>query len=376
MTTTYYITSTKYSIHERQNKSGKVYDVIFRVITQDGFTKQKKLSGFTSKALAKKAHTEFITTKCEFVSENPFKRKDLQKKDAYVKDLISKYIATLPNQNKESTIYDKKNIYAKFIIPQLGQFKIYELTKEKLYQWQDDIWSMKNPKTGEHYSYQYLSNIRTQLSSFLSWCETRYGIPNAFSQIQKPKRRTQKSEMQIWTRDDFDRFISVVDNPMYHALFTMLFFTGRRKGEVLALTNEDIHPSYINFSKTYSRKTIDGTPYKITSTKADKVSSTPICKTLQKELESYQGDSPFFFGGEYPLHENNINNNFKKYCKIAGIQPIRIHDLRHSFVSMLIHLGANFMVVADLIGDTVEQVTKTYAHMYNEDKIKIIEMLD
>ena len=53
-----------------------------------------------------------------------------------------------------------------------------------------------------------------------------------------------------------------------------------------------------------------------------------------------------------------------------------MHDLRHSFVSMLIHLGANFMVVADLIGDTVEQVTQTYGHVYDSDKFKIIAMLN
>ena len=42
---------------------------------------------------------------------------------------------------------------------------------------------------------------------------------------------------------------------------------------------------------------------------------------------------------------------------------------------MLIHMGANLMVVAELIGDTVEQVTKTYAHMYDEDKMSIIKKL-
>ncbi|MFQ9738883.1 MAG: hypothetical protein ACLR06_15010 [Christensenellaceae bacterium] len=57
------------------------------------------------------------------------------------------------------------------------------------------------------------------------------------------------------------------------------------------------------------------------------------------------------------------------------MNPIRIHDLRHSYVSMLIHLGANLMVVADLIGDTVEQVTKTYGHMYETDKRAIVEKL-
>jgi hypothetical protein len=43
---------------------------------------------------------------------------------------------------------------------------------------------------------------------------------------------------------------------------------------------------------------------------------------------------------------------------------------------MLIHLGANLMVVADLIGDTVEQVMKTYGHLYQEDKLNILSKID
>ena len=42
---------------------------------------------------------------------------------------------------------------------------------------------------------------------------------------------------------------------------------------------------------------------------------------------------------------------------------------------MLIHLGVNLMVVADLIGDTVEQVTKTYGHLYVSDKLEAVKKL-
>lgn len=41
-------------------------------------------------------------------------------------------------------------------------------------------------------------------------------------------------------------------------------------------------------------------------------------------------------------------------------------------MSLCIHLGATVYVVADLIGDTVEQVLKTYGHLYEEDKLKVI----
>ena len=178
--------------------------------------------------------------------------------------------------------------------------------------------------------------------------------------------------MQFWTRAEFDKFIETVDNPTYHAFFSTLFFTGRRKGEVLALSPNDVKTNNISFNKSLTRKTLTDDAYEITSTKTEKVTSTPICAPLKAELQNYivpQGQ--FFFGGDKPLAENTVRRAFNFYSSKAGVKQIRIHDLRHSFVSMLIHLGANLPVVADLIGDTLEQVTKTYAHLYEED-IQII----
>lgn len=148
-----------------------------------------------------------------------------------------------------------------------------------------------------------------------------------------------------------------------------------KKGEVLALTPENVKSNSIVFSKTYSRKTIDGSPYKITSTKNEKQNSTPICDTLQNILKEYEPQTPFFFGGESPIHENTVSHAFDRYVNKSGVTKIRMHDLRHSFVSMCIHLGASVYVVADLIGDTVEQILKTYGHLYNEDKYEIIKKI-
>ena len=182
--------------------------------------------------------------------------------------------------------------------------------------------------------------------------------------------------MQFWTREEFEKFIEVVDNQTYRTLFSMLFYTGRRKGEVFALSPADVTENGIKFNKSLTRKTLDNATYKITSTKTEKVATTPICKPLKKELQEYVvPKGQFFFGGDAPLTDNTIRRVFNKYCEIANVKQIRIHDLRHSFVSMLIHLGANLTVVADLIGDTLAQVTKTYAHLYEEDKQKIINKI-
>lgn len=377
--TKYYISSTKYSLQERQTKKhGKVYDVVFRIVTMDGEEKQKRLSGFTSKADAKAGYTEFVTENCTLLKNNPLKKKNNEASNVQtpkVSELIPQYIISLQNQNKDSSIYDKQNIYELFVIPSLGNFTLPELTKERLYQWQDELWTMKNPKTDEHYSYAYLKKVRSHANSFLTWCDSRYGYVNNLSSVKAPKKRTPAPKMQFWSREEFDKFIAVVDDPMYHTLFTILFFTGRRKSEVFALSPDDVGKDSIIFSKTITRKTIDGSAYKVTSTKNEKKDSTPISETLQKELASYEVQSPFLFGGESPLAENTVTRAFDRYIKKAKVKRIRMHDLRHSFVSMCIHLGANMMVVADLIGDTVEQVMKTYGHLYQEDKIAIIKKL-
>lgn len=370
----YFIASNKYSLQERQTKRGKVYDVMFRIIDPVSLVeRQKKISGLATKAKAKEAYLAFVAESCEPVKMKPVRNRDTTKRDPTIDELIQEYISTLPNQNKAASIYAKKHIYRIFVSPFFGDKQPKDLTKEALYKWQDAVWQMTNKRNGDFYSYKYLCNVRALFGTLLSWCESRYGYKNCLPEVVKPKKRAQKTKMQIWTREQFEQFIAVVDDTTMHAFFTLLFFTGRRKGEIFALSPADIKEKSIIFDKSLTRKTLNDATYQITSTKADKIQEVPICETVQKELKIYQCSSPFFFGGEKPISDNMLSRAFKHYTQVAGLPSIRIHDLRHSFVSMLIHMGANFMVVADLIGDTVEQVTKTYGHMYQLDKQKIID---
>ena len=249
----YYISSTKYNLQERQTKkNGKLIDIVFYITTMDGIRKQKKLSGFKSKTAAKEAYTDFVTKHCTLTKTAPKKKTDLASAIPTFSELVPQYLISLTNQNKESSVYDKKNLFENTLIPMLGNEKITALSKERLYRWQDELWSIKNPKNNEPYSFAYLSKLRAVLSAFLVWCESRHGYTNNIKLVQKPKRRTQKTEMQFWNREEFDQFIECVDNPRYKMIFTMSFFTGRRKGEVIALSATDIKSDSILFNKTYT----------------------------------------------------------------------------------------------------------------------------
>jgi hypothetical protein len=169
----FFISSTKYSLQERQTKRGKVYDVVFRYITKDGIEKQKRLSGYANKTLAKQAYIDFITEKCELVKNNPIRRQKrvLQGKETTtIESLSTTYINSIRNQIKDSSIYDAKNILNLYILPKFKEAQLKDLTKQAIIEWQDELWSTKNPKTNDYYSYKYLSKIRTTFSAFLSWC--------------------------------------------------------------------------------------------------------------------------------------------------------------------------------------------------------------
>lgn len=376
MSVEYYISSNKYSLVERNTKRGKVYDLMFRIVTLDGIEKQKKKSGFTTKTLAKQWYMEFVTEKCELVRNNPIKKRDPKKEEPLVGELIREYMATLGNDNKYTTVYDKNNVYRLFVLPYYENKKPKDLTVQELAGWVDTIWSLKNPRNGEYYSYKQLAKIRGHFNVFLNWLELRYEYKNNLPDVPRKKKRVAKTEMKFWTREQFNQFIAVVDDPTYHALFTFMFYTGRRKGELFALTPQDVQAKSIKINKSLTRKTRSDSSYEITSTKAEKTQNIPVCKVVQEEIASFEGLSPFYFGGDKPLASTTVKRVFDNYCKKAGVEIIRIHDLRHSFVSMLIHLGANLMVVADLIGDTVEQVMKTYGHLYQEDKLNILSKID
>lgn len=369
----YFLLSNHYSISKRITHSKTTYEIRFDIAKNiDGKTFRKKLYGFDSEDSALKAYIEWTSRYCMIHSNKSI----IINKKTTLSELVPYYLESLQNQNKESSIYCKKKIFDKWIIPAIGNLKIKELTKSTLQAFQDELWQTENIKTNSYYSYQYLSNIRINLFTFLNWIEDRYGYTNNMRLIKKPKNLQSKRMVgDVWTKEDFNRFLAKVTDQKYRTYFSMLFYTGRRKSEIVALSPTDISNGYLTINKTYSRKTLNEDKFVITANKNNKSGISFIPPDLQKEIDKYTPQAPFYFGGERPMSENAVRNAFIRAINKSGVKKIRIHDLRHSFVSRLIHLGATPYVVADLIGDSVEQIYKTYGHMYQKDKIKVLMKL-
>lgn len=361
----YYITSSAFSVQQRQTKTkGKVWDVYFKVISLDGTESQKKLSGYKTKTLANAAYHEWVAENAEYVKVSPVKKKAPEKEVPLVGDLVREYLASLRGVNKDAVIYEKKKFFDNFIEQRWGQSKITDLTADELLKWQDEMTAAINPRTGELYTIKYYDKLRSHLAAFLHWTEKHYHFENHLKDVDRPIRQAVKRDYPGWTHEQAKHFLSVIDDPTWHCFFTFLYFTGRRKGEVFALSPKDITDDAILWNKSVTRKVLDQTkePYKVTSTKEDKENWLPYSQAVKDALSAYEydPDADFLFGGSRPLPDKNASNAFARYTKKANLPKIRMHDLRGSMITNLLDRGTNPAIVADLVGDTVEIIMKNY----------------
>ena len=141
--------------------------------------------------------------------------------------------------------------------------------------------------------------------------------------------------MEFWTKQEFKQFLPSMDKkPEARMAFMLLYWTGMRIGELLALTYEDIdlEKRIISISKSYQR--LDGkdviTPPK-TPKSNRKITIPPF---LAEELKEYcshlygimPNERMFRFTKSYMEHE------IVRGIKETGVKRIRIHDLRHPYV--------------------------------------------
>ena len=189
--------------------------------------------------------------------------------------------------------------------------------------------------------------------------------------------------MDFFTPEEFIKFIHVVDELPYFALFNVLYWCGTRLGETLALTWKDIDlkNKSIRINKSYSKHTRQTTAPK-TNNSYRNILVPEMCLKALEQLKNIHkmtigyDDNKLVFNFDKHLDENAIRTRKNKWCEQAQVKQIRIHDFRHSHVSLLINMGFNPFEIAKRLGHTVEMVNETYGHLFQEAQQNMINKLD
>lgn len=192
--------------------------------------------------------------------------------------------------------------------------------------------------------------------------------------------KNKAEEMSFWTMEEFKLFIdSIMDKQCSYTAFMILYWTGMRLGELLALTPADIdlNKRTISISKSYQRlgKKDVITPPK--TPKSKRVITIP--EFLTADIKDYM-DSLYdvkYNDRLFPFTKYFLEHEIQRGIKKSGVKRIRIHDLRHSHASMLIELGFSPLEIADRLGhEKIETTLNTYSHLYPNKQIKLANRLN
>ena len=185
--------------------------------------------------------------------------------------------------------------------------------------------------------------------------------------------------MQFWTLGEYKKFSeAMMDKTISFYAFEMLYWCGIREGEMLALTPKDFDfkAETVTINKSYQRlkgRDVITTPKTKKSNRTIKMPKF-LCEEMQEYLDMFYGAGEN--GRIFPVSKSYMHHEMDRGAKEAGVKRIRIHDLRHSHVSLLIEMGFTALAIADRLGHESIEVTYRYAHLFPSKQTEMANKLD
>jgi integrase len=343
-----------------KEKDTKTWSAQWFEINAKGEKRKRKKRGFETKreALEYERQKKLSTTR------------DM---DMKLSEFMEVYFEDKQNELKERTIKNKKYMMEQHIIPYFGNKKMSEITASQIIQWQNEI-QMKG------FSESYLRMIQNQLTSLFTHASRIYDLhTNPCKKVKKMGNFDSKS-LNFWTTEEYQKFLATMEEgAKYHLIFEILFWTGCRIGELLALTPSDIDfdKNQISITKTYYRT---GRQDIVTEPKTKQsVRRIEIPEFLKQEIKDFIDRHYGMPENErlFPVVQEAVQHKMKRQIEIAGVKKIRVHDLRHSHVAYLIHKGIEPILIKDRLGHKDIRITlNTYGHLYPNQQRKVADLLD
>lgn len=326
-----------------------------------GESKSKMKRGFATKKEALEWEREFLQR---------------QRSSMYMKlsSFVDVYFDDKAPRLKERSIMTKRTLIETKILPYFGDKQMNDITAVDIIKWQ-------NALLNQEYKPTYLRMIQNQLTALFNHAERFYDLKdNPCKKVDKMGRANAK-ELNFWTKDEFEVFIQCFteEEEMYRIIFLMLFWLGCRVGELLALTESDIdlEGGTVSISKTYFRR--NKTDY-ITAPKTESSNrKITIPQFLQDEIKQFLDRQYELMPEEriFPITDRAIQKKMKQKTEQAKLKPIRVHDLRHSHIALLIEKGMQPLVIAQRVGhDSVNTTMNIYGHLYPNKQKQVADLLN
>jgi len=266
----------------------------------------------------------------------------------------------------------------------------------------DDIQKLLN-NLSKKYSHSTVKKVYMLLNACLNHAVAKKDLTyNPMAPIEVPKQKEfSKKEIVILTEAEEERFITEATKKYSNGVdiyrigwaYVLMLFTGLRIGELLALKFTDFDEdekmikvsSNIVLVKNRNRK--EGEPKnkyieQTAKTDAAQYRIVPLSRgAMEAVLALKEINSNFTYicssRNNKPVPKRAFDRAYRQICIKAGIDPVGVHSLRHTFASKLFRKGADVKTVSELLGHANTKITyNTYIHIMPEQKKSAIALLD
>jgi len=274
--------------------------------------------------------------------------------------LCALYVEDITLHIRASTVKGKTGRIKNHILPYFEDKRANEITTADIRKWQGIIIT-------KEFSPTYQRLINRDLNSIFNFAKKYYKLNADPCAPIKAIGKSKAGRMDFWTQSEFITFLGCVEKPETRLAFQILFYTGVRFGELMAInpaTDIDLKNKTLTVSKSHYRDHGEDiiTPPK-TENSNRVVALPPFLTDLIEDYMSHiydiQSRNRLFL-----FSRSKLRRAMNRSCQQSGIKQIRVHDIRHSHASMLIEMGFSPILIAERIGDTVEMVNNTYGHLY------------
>jgi integrase len=255
------------------------------------------------------------------------------------------------------------------VLPRLADRRLDEIDV-------DDILALLSDLRKQGYSGTTIAVVLTPLSRLFTHAVRRGLIEvNPVSKLDRSERpRVSRQERPVLNREEIGRLLEAAP-PRFRTLLATAILSGLRQGELLGLhwRDVDFDNELIHVRTALDRKRRDAPP-KTERAVRDVILMPALAEALQQHKKETRFNQPhdyvFTTRTGTPHHAPNIGlRALKPALERAGLQPVRWHDLRHTFASLLIAGGANITFVSRQLGHTSSQITLgIYAHLLDGDE--------
>ena len=311
--------------------------------------------------------------------EAAFKERLSGSTDMRFADFISVYSDNRSPRIKESTLQTKANILDTKITPYFGEKRLCDITSMDVIQWQNELLRYRDPGTGKPYSPSYLKTVHNQLSAIFNHAVRFYGLKENPARTAGNMGTDKNIQMDFWTKEEYLLFSeALMETPLAYYCFEVLYWCGVREGELLALTPADIdlEAGTLRINKTFQH--LKGKDI-VTEPKTPNSNRTiHMPDFLCEELRDYLHMSYGIMAEDrlFPVTKSYLTRHMVNGSKQAGVKKIRVHDLRHSHVSLLINLGYSAVAIAERVGHSSIDITYRYAHLFPSVQTSMAEKLN